>query len=110
MTTTGDVVVCPECGHVFKVIDPDWEPGDPSKVGWLSDICSMPAETKVTCSGYRKLPGRPPEFADGEGNYHSRLSATKGGYQDFTEALIGIRLDPCRMWFEMGHDVECNDE
>jgi len=78
---------------------------DPSKEGWLSDICPLPAEKRVTVLGVKKLPGRPAEYADGEGIYH-----TRDGYRDYTEAVIGLRLDPCAMWQEMGHDIDCSEE
>ena len=80
------------------------EIGDPCTEGWLSGICSMPDEVRVTVSGVRKLPGRPAEYCDGAGTYHSRA-----GYENFTEALIGYRLDPCTMWAEMGHDINCDE-
>ena len=77
---------------------------DPSKEGWLSDICNMDAEKLVTCSGVRKLPGRPTEYANGEAIYFTRED-----YKVFAEAVTGTRLDPCTMWREMGHDIECED-
>ena len=78
---------------------------DPSKEGWLSDICPVPVEKLVTVLGVRKLPGRLAEYCDGEGTYH-----TRDGYKDYTEGLTGFRLDPCAMWQEMGHDIECEAE
>jgi len=78
---------------------------DPSKEGWLSDICNMDAEKLVTCSGMRKLPGRPTEYANGEAVYFTRED-----YKVFTEAVTGMRIDPCAMWREMGHDIDCEKE
>jgi len=78
---------------------------DPSKQGWLSDICSLPDELKVTVSGVRKLPGRPREYANGEGTYY-----TLERYRAYTVALIGVPLNPCDMWREMGHDIDCTEE
>ena len=78
---------------------------DPSEEGWLSDICPMPIERLVTCSGTRKLPGRSREYANGKAVYFTRKA-----YKLFTDAVIGMQLDPCEMWHEMGHDIDCKNE
>jgi hypothetical protein len=73
---------------------------DPSKEGWLSDICSLPEETLVTPSGTYKLPWGPRKYSNGD----KSLSLTRADYKAWTRELIGYEIDPAQVWFiEMGH-------
>ena len=72
---------------------------------WLEGICDFPTEVRVTPAGTRKLPGRPREYANGDGVYFTREA-----YVEWTKGLIGIEIDPCRAWFiDMGHGPVPND-
>jgi hypothetical protein len=58
--------------------------------GWLSDICHGTIEDFVTPGGWRKLPGQPKQYTDGENSkWYSREE-----YMKMTEEMIGIRIDP----------------
>lgn len=73
---------------------------DPSKQGWLKDICSLDVELLVTPAGTRKLPGRPREYANGD----ESMWFLRADYTNWTESLIGYRIDPAQAWYiDMGH-------